>query len=151
MEKVLMYIISDLDGTIADISHRLHHVRGGNGGPPDWDAFFAECVNDSPIRPTIRVLRSLHRNATIHIITGRNSKVFDETRAWLKNCGVPYDRLTMRGEGDRRPDIMFKRETLKDWKLYYDNVDLVLEDRDRVVDMYRSEGFTCWQVAKGTY
>jgi hypothetical protein len=31
-------VIVDIDGTLADLSHRLHHVR--NGGH-NWDEFFA--------------------------------------------------------------------------------------------------------------
>ena len=34
-----MDIIVDIDGTIADVRHRLHHVKDGK---KDWNAFHAE-------------------------------------------------------------------------------------------------------------
>ena len=32
-------VICDIDGTLADVQHRLHHLEGD---PKDWDGFFAE-------------------------------------------------------------------------------------------------------------
>jgi hypothetical protein len=34
-------VIIDIDGTLADTTHRLHHIKSK---PPNWDAFFAECM-----------------------------------------------------------------------------------------------------------
>lgn len=45
-----MKVIFDLDGTIADINHRTHFVRGGN---KDWESFFAGCVADVPNAPVV--------------------------------------------------------------------------------------------------
>lgn len=41
-------VIFDIDGTLADLSHRLHHV---SGKPKNWDAFFAEADRDALIVP----------------------------------------------------------------------------------------------------
>jgi len=35
-----MIYIFDIDGTLADVSHRLHYITGET---KDWDAFFAAC------------------------------------------------------------------------------------------------------------
>ena len=35
-------VIFDLDGTLADATRCLHHIKAK---PPNWDAFLAECVN----------------------------------------------------------------------------------------------------------
>ena len=35
----LMDVVVDLDGTLADCTHRLHHIRGRRR--KNWDAFFA--------------------------------------------------------------------------------------------------------------
>ena len=40
-------IICDIDGTLADLHHRLHHIKNGN---KNWDAFFAEVKDDLPIQ-----------------------------------------------------------------------------------------------------
>ena len=46
-------IIVDLDGTVADLSHRLHHI---NGKHRNWDAFFAGVDKDTPIVGTLSSL-----------------------------------------------------------------------------------------------
>ena len=38
-------IIFDLDGTLALIEHRVHHITAET---PDWQAFYAACVDDLP-------------------------------------------------------------------------------------------------------
>ncbi len=38
--------VFDIDGTLADITHRLHFIQGEK---KDWDAFFAACIDDAPI------------------------------------------------------------------------------------------------------
>ena len=54
-----MAYIFDIDGTLADCSHRLHYISGEH---KDWDAFYKECVNDKPIMGVIEVLWSLQEN-----------------------------------------------------------------------------------------
>lgn len=39
-----MFVVFDLDGTLADGDHRLHHITGET---KDWRAFFAACGDDS--------------------------------------------------------------------------------------------------------
>ena len=81
---------------------------------------------------------------------------FDLTLAWLDYyCAIynmgRYPTLYMREAGDNRPDYMVKKE------LYYNliskefDVKLVFDDRQQVVDMWRSIGLTCFQVAEGNF
>lgn len=51
-------IICDVDGTVADCRHRLHHVLPGS--KRDWGAFFSKMADDAPIYPVIDLIRSLH-------------------------------------------------------------------------------------------
>ena len=44
--------IFDIDGTIADLSHRLPHIQKT---PKDWTAFFASVADDVPIEHTIKL------------------------------------------------------------------------------------------------
>lgn len=37
-----MFVVFDLDGTLADIRHRVHFVRGTS--KPDWSSFFLACA-----------------------------------------------------------------------------------------------------------
>ena len=43
-------IIVDIDGTLADLSHRRHHVENGKR---NWSAFFAELSNDKPVESVV--------------------------------------------------------------------------------------------------
>jgi len=51
-------IIFDLDGTLALIEHRVHHITSEK---PDWTAFYAACADDLPNSPLITVYRALAR------------------------------------------------------------------------------------------
>lgn len=140
-----MFIVFDLDGTLADCRHRVHHVRDGNR---NWDAFFAECVNDPPIATTFAALGA-HDWAghQVEIWSARSDVVASETRAWLSRHGINPDLLThMRSSGDTQPDVDLKRK----WLLARhpdERPNIVYDDRQRVVDMWRDEGITCFQVA----
>lgn len=141
-----MKIIFDLDGTIADISHRTHFVRGGN---KDWESFFAGCTGDAPNWPVIRALEA-HQAAghQVEIWSARSDIVRHETEAWLEiAAGILPSYLTrMRSAGDNTPDVVLKRYWLN--QLHEsERPDLVYDDRQRVVDMWREEGIACFQVA----
>ncbi|MCU9931062.1 hypothetical protein OFL77_27400, partial [Escherichia coli] len=68
-----------------------------------------------------------------------------ETEAWLTEvAGIPHRYLThMRAAGDNTADVVLKRH----WLTQGDAPDVVYDDRQRVVDMWRAEGIACFQVA----
>lgn len=141
-----MKVIFDLDGTIADISHRTHFVRGGN---KDWESFFAGCVADTPNWPVVRAFEA-HRAVghQVEIWSARSDIVRHETEAWLEiAAGIDPTYLTrMRSAGDNTPDVVLKRYWLN--QLHEsERPDIVYDDRQRVVDMWREEGIACFQVA----
>jgi hypothetical protein len=51
-----MLIVFDIDGTLANIEHRLHHVRSK---PKNWPAFDAGIPNDKVNEPVAAVFREL--------------------------------------------------------------------------------------------
>ena len=143
--------IFDIDGTIADCSHRLHFIAGEH---KDWDAFYTACKNDRAIPDTVMLLKMLSIfNCDILFITGRPEYTREQTRQWLLNV-VDYNtdpRIKMRKDGDHRPDYVAKREIYEqEIKDKYDVVG-VFEDRDSCVKMWRELGLTCFQVADGSY
>lgn len=153
-----MDIIFDIDGTLADCSHRLHWIQNK---PKNWKAFFAGMEHDVPIVETLEVFRGLARarddyEALHRIIfcTGRPESHRIETRAWLvRHLGtrtLDYP-LYMRLGGDHRPDFVVKEELLADMKKDGFDPKIAFEDRDQVVDMWRRNGLICYQVAKGAY
>lgn len=148
-----MYYIFDLDGTLADISHRLHFIEGEK---KDWDAFYNTCDKDKPIQNTLDLLTDLYFSACANIIilSGRSDAVKEKTIKWLKdNLGIVFFTLYMRKAGDHRPDVEVKQEWLDEWLKHHNKEEItgVFEDRKQVVDMWRKNGITCYQVAEGDY
>ena len=144
-----MYIF-DLDGTLADCTHRLKYIQDK---VKDWDKFHKECVNDLPIEYTIDMLNHLADSEDITIVTGRNDSVRAETEAWLAKHDVHYTWLAMRTSEDRRLDYVFKKEWLEGYRKDFPEDDIigVFEDRQQVVDMWREEGLICYQVNRGDF
>lgn len=152
-----MLVVFDIDGTIADISHRLHFIVPPEGHQgrfmKDWIAFDAASRNDEPIPPTIEILQSLAGSGehTIVLLTGRNERNRENTIDWLELHKIPYDTLYMREKADRRHDTEVKKDVLKILKKRYHRVpDMVFEDRPRVVKMWRDQGIYCIDVYQGT-
>lgn len=126
---------------------------------PNWDAFHAACVDDTPIQPVINIIWALSCLKTeIWIWSGRMETVREQTLDWidqnvsLKYTG-PFDMLVkMRPAGDYTPDDQLKESWLKAMSPE-DRARLVMvfDDRDRVVNMWRRNGVVCAQVAPGDF
>lgn len=154
-----MDIICDIDGTVADLTHRLHFVAPANDWPadkkfkPDWDAFFAHVDQDPPIKPVVKVVRALldagHR---IIFVTGRPQRLQGVTAHWLsQQFKLRNSLLYTRRDGDFRADDIIKRELLQQLREEGFSPQLAIDDRKRVVDMWRAEGLICMQVADGDF
>jgi hypothetical protein len=142
-------VLFDLDGTLADCSHRRHLLDGTNEG---WRAFYAACEGDSTNAPVAVVFDALRAAfETIWIVSGRSDEVRDKTEAWLKNKDLVPDRLIMRQAKDHQPDHKLKRQWLHDGTIPKDMVMCVFDDRASVVAMWREEGLPCFQVAPGDF
>jgi phosphoglycolate phosphatase-like HAD superfamily hydrolase len=139
--------VFDIDGTLADVSERLHHVRSR---PKDWDAFFAGMAQDKAIRAVVRLCNLLH-DAGLRVVlcSGRPEAYRATTVAWLEREGVRYDELRLRRDGDRRADTLAKRQMLAD--LAPAQVLFIVEDRSSVVEMWREAGYVCLQCAPGEF
>lgn len=145
MTKTIIY---DLDGTLADIEHRRHLVTNGNA---KWDEFYQQCIHDEPILPVINTFQ-IFKNANFYMVifSGRSDAVRKETEHWLKEHNIVYDLLVMRPDGNYTPDEELKQEWLHT-KVDKSNVSFVVDDRQKVVDMWRRNGLTCFQVAPGNF
>ncbi|HZS07287.1 MAG TPA: HAD family acid phosphatase [Blastocatellia bacterium] len=140
-------VIFDIDGTLADVSERIHHLRKK---PKDWDAFFEGMAQDKAIRAMVRLCNILHSSGVrIILCSGRNEAHRQETVEWLAREGVNYHELLLRSDGDKRSDVVVKRELLAG--VDRRKVLFVVEDRSRVVEMWRSEGLVCLQCAPGEF
>lgn len=141
-------IIFDIDGTIADHSHRAHHLQKR---PKDWDAFNAGMSSDRLHMPIAQLLAILSKHYAIILCTGRQDQDREVTQAWLEQWGVPYTELHMRTTNDFRDDTIVKKELLHlilsaGWRPLF-----VVEDRNKVVKMWRDAGLVCLQCAEGDF
>jgi len=145
-----MRVVFDLDGTLADITHRIHHVRDGNR---NWDQFFVECVDDRIVWEVVETLWAHeYLGHSVEIWSGRSAVVEQETSDWLHRAGIGRSLLTrMRPEGDYTPDHELKRAWLQQADRDDMRPDVIYDDRKRVVDMWRKEGVKCFQVAPGDF
>lgn len=74
-----------------------------------------------------------------------------KTEKWLRGNDITYGMLLMRPEGDIRKDSIVKREIFENYIRDYYNIQFVLDDRNQVVEMWRSLGLKCLQVAEGDF
>lgn len=135
-------IIVDIDGTLADLTHRLHYVTGGNR---DWPAFFVGLSQDAPVKPIIWLANTIYdASYPVILCSGRPEDHRAPTEAWLAQHGVRYSALRMRAAGDFRQDFVVKREILHALRAegLYD-IQFCVDDRPSVVQMWREEGLIC--------
>lgn len=134
-------VVFDIDGTLADISHRIHYIQKS---PPDYDAFFAHVGGDRLNVWCAELIAALHPKYRVILISGRPVSTREDTERWLVDNNVPYHELVLvRGNKDYRPDDQLKREWLK--KHGKERILFTVDDRQRVVDMWRDEGLVCLQ------
>lgn len=91
-----------------------------------------------------KTLAWLRRHAGISV---RNLGDGKEAPPW----GFEIERLLMRAHSDHTPDHELKRRWLHEVRSLESTVDVVFDDRDRVVAMWREEGVPCFQVAPGAF
>ncbi len=143
-------VIFDIDGTLADITHRL--PRAGFEAESDKSVYGAGCGDDEPIHEIIMVARALYdAGLSIVLVSGRMEIYSSVTTHWLAAARVPPNTLLMRATGDYRADWVIKREMLREIRLLDLNPILVFDDRECMVRMWRAEGLRCCQVARGDY
>ena len=96
-------------------------------------------------------VKQLAERATIFMVSGRDEVCRPETEEWLRRFDIPYKALFMRPEKDQRKDTIIKREIFdREFKGKY-NVIACFDDRQVVVDAYRSMGLKVYQVQEGDF
>ena len=147
-------IIFDLDGTLALIDKR-REVSTKPNGKLDWGKFFdpSNIKLDEPNPPVIKTAQLFaEQGFNIVILSGRSNKTEVATRSWLSKNKIPFNKLVMRNSETNHftPDWVLKKNML-DEQLDINDVFLVVDDRDRVVKLWRSLGLTTFQVADGNF
>jgi hypothetical protein len=145
-----MLVVFDIDGTLANIEHRLDYVRSK---PKNWKAFDAGIPNDAVNKPVAEMFRLITRDAGHNVVlaSGRNERSRCATEDWLEIRGLGnYERLYMRKADDFRGDDIVKQEILDEIIADYGRKpDMVFDDRPRVVRMWRDNGIFVFNVYQG--
>ena len=142
-------ICFDIDGTLANIEHRLDYVRSK---PKNWAAFDAGIPNDKVNEPVAEVLRQMAKTRnTIILASGRNERSRQATVDWLRNKGLNlYQKLYMRKADDFRADDIIKDEIIDEIVADYGKLpDMWFDDRPRVVRAVRKRGIFVFDVYQG--
>ncbi|MCU1677118.1 MAG: nucleotidase [Frankiales bacterium] len=105
MSEARPIAVFDIDGVLADVRHRLHHVETK---PKNWDMFFEAAVHDEPLSEGLALAHELSTDHEIVYLTGRPERTRTDTARWLRDHELPAGKLLMRREGDRRPARMVK-------------------------------------------
>lgn len=141
-------IIVDLDGTLADIRIRLKHLEGNR---KDWKGFNKTIETDEIHHWCREIIIRFASDHYIIIVSGRTDELRDQTLEWLTKYQVPFHFLFMRKSFDMRPDQMIKEEIYRQKIKDQYSVLFVLDDRQKVVDMWRSLGLVVLQCAPGNF
>ena len=120
-------IICDLDGTLADSSHRDH-----------YDASAAN--QDTVIEPVRFVIDTYlkSREGMVCFLSGREEKYRESSQAFLDRIGFAGYPLLMRATGDSRKDYIIKQELFAVHIKDKYNISFVLDDRPQVIR-------NCWE------
>lgn len=151
--------IFDIDGTLFNPAHRMHLLdvdkTDTQNESIDWPRFNSLHVGDSPYLDTHKLLVRLRTMGDVIIfMTARQDQNQETTLQQLIDYGLYEEHnciLLMRKGDDFRSDLEVKRD------LYFDSVDKhfevlgVIEDREKVVEMWRTVGLTCYQPRPSPY
>lgn len=147
-------IVVDIDGTLANLDHRLRLIEGTK---KLWKDFYIECSYDVPYPEIVNLVNLLIKSNKYNIVfcTGRPEYVREKTIEWL-TIHLDIDdykcfKLLMRSLKDSREDTSVKPKLLENEGLTPDKVEFILDDRDSVVKKFRELGYKVLQVANGDY
>jgi hypothetical protein len=104
-----MLAVIDLDGVLADVRHRLHHL---SAAPKDWRGFFRAAPDDPLLEEGARVARALAEVHEVVYLSGRPESCRADTLAWLAHHDLPGGEVHLRPHDDRRPGRFYKVDAL---------------------------------------
>ena len=145
-------VIFDVDGTIADCEHRRKYVDG-TLGYTDWKKFRAETRFDTPVEWVCDIAkRFITQGDDVAFFSARNEseRVITEQQI-SKWIGDGHKGLFLRPNDSYEPDEVFKANLADKFEELGGKIDLVFDDRNKVVDMWRNRGTTVVQVAEGDF
>jgi hypothetical protein len=129
--------VVDIDGVLADVRHRLHHL---DRRPKDWGGFFRAAPRDPPLEIGLETVRRLAEVCEVVYLSGRPEHCRRDTEAWFRRHGVPEGELHLRPRGDFRPAREVKVGVLRRLS-HRAPVSVLVDDDPQVLTAARDAGF----------
>jgi hypothetical protein len=144
-------LICDLDGSLCDIEHRRPYLEEK---PKNWKKFNELMGQDTPNFKVARAVSAFFQAGyQVIFVTGRMETHRVETTKWMRKWFPAFSDfpILMRKAQDFRDDAIVKKEIYEETIEPRFDVQLVLDDRKKVVEMWRALGLECWALAHGDY
>ena len=125
-------ILCDIDGTVADNSHRQHFLEGKK----DWDGFFDALDLDEPIYEIINKMNDEHNQGReIIFLTGRPERYRHPTENWLKQYFNFPLRVVMRPNDNKKNKLLTKKEMFEQ-NFNIDEIFYVIDNDEDLLNMW---------------
>ncbi len=126
--------VFDIDGVVADVRHRLHHLDRGR-----WGSFFRHAGADTLLPEGARLAATLAGEHEIVWLTGRPEWLRTTTEDWLAAHELPGAELHMRPDHDYRPARIYKLAVLG--RLRPRGIAAFIDDDNEVIDAAVAAGY----------
>lgn len=132
-------IVVDVDGTVAQM-HNRH--------PYEW----GKVQQDLPRQNVVELVKAYISmyDCKLVFLTGRDGGCQPQTKEWLSQYFDDFE-LYSREANDNRADYIVKQEILHNVLEQKYDIKFFMDDRQQVVDMWRSNGYECLQVQPGWF
>tara|TARA_B100000287_G_scaffold18927_1_gene18964 strand:+ start:1499 stop:1918 length:420 start_codon:yes stop_codon:yes gene_type:complete len=135
-------ILCDIDGTVADNSHRQHFLEEKK----DWDGFFDALDLDEPIYEIINKMNDEHNQGReIIFLTGRPERYRDPTENWLKQYFNFPLRVVMRPNDNKKNKLLTKKEMFEQ-NFNIDEIFYVIDNDEDLLNMWKKMGMRVYSV-----
>jgi hypothetical protein len=128
-------VIFDIDGTLMNEEHRAEYRD-----KKDWNTYFSLCGLDTPFQHIVDLTREYKdKGYEVWIMSGRYITTEKDTLESFEKCGVVFDHLKLRGEGNFIPDYAIKPAWARK-HIGLERIEVVYDDSPRVIEAFRKKG-----------
>ena len=133
----MSFAVFDIDGVLADVSHRLHHLQGRR---KNWHGFFSQAADDPVLDEGRTRVHAAAADHAIVYLSGRPERMRGLTERWLAHHALPAGALVLRPNRDRRPARQLKPHLIAE-VARAGEVAFVVDDDDDVCTALRQAGY----------
>ena len=115
------------------------------GFKPDWNAFRNATVDDTPVQWVCDIAkRFIAQGDDVAFFSARNESEREITEKQISEwIGDGHKGVFLRPNDSYEPDEVFKSDLADKFEEMGGKIDLVFDDRNKVVQMWRDRGTTC--------